>query len=233
MVIHTNGVVRSNSADAVRSPWQHPRVRFWIFAAAWAVGGLAGCDDETNLSIDDDVCITRPDGSVYCIDTYEASRIDGSGTDQGTSDQGALSVRGRLPWTNLEWADARAACERSGKRLCTVDEWEDACDGTIGDGGNLYPYGEELMEGVCVTELTLSDDPLPTGSRPGCISDFGVYDLGGNVWEWVGTTEAEGQVIGGGIASTTTHRCTRIPQGRPFDIDDEDPILGFRCCRDP
>jgi len=40
-------------------------------------------------------------------------------------------------------------------------------------------------------------------------------------------------VIGGGIASGMTHRCARIPQGRPFDVDDEDPILGFRCCSAP
>jgi len=217
------------------APWQHPPVARGTIALLLGVAGLAGaCEDESLLVRDDRVCLEGRDGETFCIDQYEAARIDGTAVDQGAEeDEGSVSLRGRLPWTNVEWANARQACRDAGKRLCTVEEWEDACDGTIGEGGNVYPYGDELMPGVCVTELTLQDDPLPTGSRPGCVSDFDVFDLGGNVWEWVGRTQEDAQVIGGGIASGMTHRCARIPQGRPFDVDDEDPILGFRCCSAP
>jgi formylglycine-generating enzyme required for sulfatase activity len=212
-------------------------VRTWngaalIAAAGLGLAGATACEDEVQLIQDDQVCIEKADGSFYCIDVYEAARIDASRTDQGTSDEGAVSLRGRLPWTNLEWADARAACERAGKRLCTVEEWEDACDGQVGEGGNLYPYGDEVMDGVCVTELTQNDDPLPTGSRDGCVSDFGVYDLGGNVWEWVGTTLDDAQVIGGGVNSDLRHRCDRLRIGQPFGVTEEDELLGFRCCSD-
>jgi formylglycine-generating enzyme required for sulfatase activity len=217
-----------------RRSWQPPAVlhRALSAAAALAFAAPSACSDDEVLSVDDQVCIQRDDGSFYCIDRFEGTRIDGSRTDQGTSDEGSISVRGRLPWTNIEWADARAACERAGKRLCSVEEWEDACDGVVGPGGSVYPYGDEVQEGTCVTELTINDSPLPTGSRPDCVSAFDVYDMGGNVWEWVGGTLDDAQVIGGGANSDLAHRCARISLGRPFEPTDEDPLLGFRCCRD-
>lgn len=202
-------------------------------ALAWTFAGAAGCEEETQLAPDELACVGREDGTTYCIDVYEASRIDATSTDQGTSSEGAVSLRGRLPWTNVEWADARAACERAGKRLCTAQEWEDACDGQVGPGGNVYPYGDEVQDGVCVTELTVNDDPLPTGSRDGCVSDFGAFDLGGNVWEWVGTSADAALGIGGGINSDATHFCRVLPQGAFFDDPtDQDRLLGFRCCSD-
>lgn len=31
----------------------------------------------------------------------------------------------------------------------------------------------------------MSAGPVDTGSRPGCVSAFGAFDMVGNVWEWV------------------------------------------------
>ncbi|MBW2458466.1 MAG: hypothetical protein JRI68_28460 [Deltaproteobacteria bacterium] len=67
---------------------------------------------------------------------------------------------------------------------------------------------------------------MPTGSFPDCYSDFGAYDLNGNVWELVDDGSDEGHFRGGAhncIDSEQLHRCDHVAHN----------ILakGFRCCK--
>lgn len=79
--------------------------------------------------------------------------------------------------------EAAALCESVGKRLCTDEEWVQACRGPQ---GLRYPYGAIYDGAKCNAESKI-DAPLPIGQTPAtCVSDYGVYDLNGNVWEWVG-----------------------------------------------
>ena len=123
----------------------------------------------------DEMTMISPPG--VCMDRYEASR--------GNGDK-AESVAGAMPWTNLSWKDAQAACEAAGKRLCTKDEWTAACKGP--PPGRAYPFGDTYEPGACNAKENGSPLPVPTGSMKRCTGAFPeLYDLVGNVWEWTST----------------------------------------------
>ncbi len=203
-------------------------LRVLVTAAACAAP-FAGCgDDPPNFeSPDEEVCLDRRDGERYCIERYEASRRDASETAAGTDDQGApRSLKGRLPWTQVTWAAARAACESKGKRLCELDEWVDACDGAIGTEGLRYTYGDVIDAARCNVG---GQGVRPSGSFDGCVSPTRVLDQSGNVWEWTGNTAAAAAARGGGYRSSQAHRCADVLSNIP--VTESTPEIGFRCCR--
>lgn len=173
----------------------------------------------------------RVDMGSYYIDKYEASRPDATSSCVGYSNTKACSVAGVLPWVSVNWNDAEAACQASGKRLCAKDEWGDACDGTIGEGGNTYPYGDDYQASTCNGNDAGNDRAMPTGDMSGCTSDYGVYDMSGNVWEWTDELSGDYRVIRGGSWDNgsnylaCSYRDADYPTGTGGSI-------GFRCCQD-
>lgn len=183
----------------------------------------------------------------FCIDVHEASRPDADGESAGTDGSMATSRPGVIPWTSevLTAAEAGAACEAAGKRLCTAQEWEAACAGT---SGHVYTYGDEYDPLTCNSRDSTCDPAcgvypecyrdcpyhnsiVPTGSFPGCTNDFGVFDMSGNTWEVVQDTDGSDHFRGG------AHDCgdPRLAHRCGYDgvaVPGFPATRGFRCCAD-
>jgi hypothetical protein len=160
--------------------------------------------------------------------------------------------RGAYPWIMVTWTEAKAICQREGKRLCTEAEWTFACEG---EEAMPYPDGYDRGEDQCVEdrasrpvaadELVPRDsvraeaelDKLwqgePSGSRPRCKSVFGVYDMTGNVDEWTSSVIAgeRPSILKGGYWGPVRNRCR--PSTRAHGEDFAFYQQGFRCCATP
>lgn len=133
-------------------------------------------------------------------------------SDTGTT-VNATSRPGVVPLAGVSAQQARQMCANAGKHLCTSDEWLAAANilGTIyylpsGDSSHGIPDNNSNITTNCNTNsfCTLNSSYTNnrvclTGSRTNCHSREGVYDMVGNLYEWVNesiTTIAPGPVSG-------------------------------------
>jgi hypothetical protein len=109
-----------------------------------------------------------------CLDVTYGEGFPNSGN--WTEPLYAVSVPGVRPSTCVTWFQAEQACRLSGKRLITNQEWQAAAQGTPDPGD---------ADDQSTTCATLNPElGVPTGSRAGCVSAWGVNDMVGNAWEW-------------------------------------------------
>lgn len=183
------------------------------------------------------ICEGRPTALRFCVDRYEYPNLPG--------------VR---PVVMVDYFQAEQGCAVEGKRLCEAEEWSLACEGP---GTWPYPYGLERDASACnidravaepdlrsfarpqevSVEVERLDQRVASGSMARCVSPFGVYDMTGNVDEWV--HNRRGKVgrppyetgLKGGYWGPIRARC------RPMTTSHNGWFrfyqAGFRCCQDP
>jgi formylglycine-generating enzyme len=148
---------------------------------------------------------------------------------------------------------ADQACRNAGKRLCKLEEWVTACRA---ESNRKFPYGDVYEPGRCNVfreahpAAVLHADPSTnhldprlnlvqadggpllrrTGATPSCRSAWGsdgVYDMVGNLDEWV---DDEGGMFAGGFFSRGTKEgCDARITSHPREYFDYS--LGVRCCK--
>ena len=163
---------------------------------------------------------------------------------------------GELPRVLTSWLEAKAFCDKAGKRLCTEDEFNFACEGP-----DMLPYAYGFKRDAtkcnidkpyvqpdqsrqlatydkcpdsefCASEMKRLDQRHRIGSTHTCVSWAGIVDINGNVNEWVeipGEKHPNRSGLKGGWWGPVRSRCRpTVTFHKEFDYGYE---VGFRCCK--
>lgn len=170
------------------------------------------------------------------------------------------------PVVYVDWSMANAYCQWAGAHLPTEAQWERSASG---DDDRIFPWGNDwdvvkrkrlnFADGnnpETTSDVTLNDgfrENAPVGSFEGGRSPYGVYDMAGNVWEWVGdwydpayysssptdnpqgpdgpTTEISMRALRGGSWVAANEMVFHTSNRNGLDPSHSSESLGFRCAR--
>jgi hypothetical protein len=155
-----------------------------------------------------------------------------------------------LPFVWTAPTPADQVCRALGKRLCTQDEWVQACSADpMGGKRSRYAYGEKLDLTICNTDKpkgrfntkgcdpttiksawqTCSTNTEPSGAFPRCRSRLGVYDLHGNVAEAMTRREEDGKTVSQLKGSAFFYVDVHVPDGE----ESRRETYSDHCAHDP
>lgn len=191
-----------------------------------------------------------PSGMVWVGGTYcPKPRDDADESARCASDERAVAVcmdrheypsqPGVLPAVMLDFRAAEEACKAERKRLCTESEWAFACLSTrevsACNSGRLELRirTQELAKPERVSAEIAANEGRRPNAENACVNAFGVFDLLGNVQEWVSSEHRAPHVgaLKGGRYNQGSIGCSRsIYVSDPWT---RYPHTGLRCCADP
>ena len=157
------------------------------------------------------------------------------------------------PMTMVTWFGAWGYCEYNGSRLPTEMEWEKAGRGPLTGSGSTrpFPWGDEILRENA--NFYASRDPFedmssfgsrtsPVGFYNGKVYDgfqtansaspYGLYDMAGDVWQWIGdVTEGFSDRFMRGGSKDTYDMDLRVWVRNSAPPMYYSPGVGFRCVR--
>jgi formylglycine-generating enzyme required for sulfatase activity len=130
------------------------------------------------------------------------------------------------PIVGVSWDQANAYCSWIGGSLPTEAQWEKSARGST---GNLYPWGNDgaacdlLNYATCINHTSSVTDYL-NGRSP-----YGLYDMAGNVFEWVSDWYSATYYVDGPTSNPSgpDSGTDRVIRGSSFETD-VDPASAIR-----
>ena len=117
------------------------------------------------------------------------SKIQGKEVETRENPQSYIPRKGfdNFPANNVSWFGAYSYCQWKGKRLPTEAEWEKAARGK---DGRIYPWGNSIPDDSKARYSQKWEEKevnvmVPVDALPQGASYYNVFNMAGNVWEWV------------------------------------------------
>ena len=173
-------------------------------------GNLAGLAIESQSVCGEGSVLILMGSHSLCVDAYEASASElcpkkdvtnqlDTQENANVADCVVASKPGVQPWRFVSLTQAQQFCGKVGKRLPTNEEWYKTISGFTATNS-------------CVID-NKNSQPSKTGSSA-CVTQSGIYDMVGNVWEWI-----DGEVTNG------TYNNRQIPASGFVSLVDSNGVV--------
>jgi len=175
--------------------------------------------------------IAEEKGSSYLYQQGKDSYVVGANWKHPLGPESNLDGKEKHPVVHVSWNDANEFCKWANCRLPTESEWDRAARG---DHEYTYPWRNDWVIGKYANSIESSiGGTTPVNQYPQGVSYYGVYDMGGNVWEWMKDLiikdKTTGILRGGSWGNSSDY----LKVSYRFHCFPEltDNRIGFRCAR--
>lgn len=165
------------------------------------------------------------------------------------------AARAAHPVLGVDWCDAYAFCQWSGKELCGAITRGPIATASARDtktsilprtcsreGTRSFPYGNTFDDKACNGQGLGGGESRPVGTTPTCEGGYvGVFDLSGNAAEWIDA--CDNSPDGGGADDACRSFNSGYTEVMGLDLtcttmrtqvrSNADSLTGFRCCAVP